>query len=343
MPSQSEPENLAQYLEKRIPQFGSISAIEKFGAGQSNPTYLVRSASGLLVLRAKPPGSLLKSAHLVEREYRVMNALHGSAVPVPRMVLLSEDGESPLGRTFFVMEHVEGEIFYDPALPELSSSTRTAMYESMCQVLADLHTIDFEEIGLADFGRPGNYFERQTARWTKQYRSSKFREIIAMDRLIDWLGANLPSDDGQSSLVHGDFRLDNMIFDVEKGKVAALIDWELSTRGHPMADLAYQCMQWRLANSSGFRGLGGIDRTSLGIPTEEEYLAMYSRRRNIVEAGNWKFFLAFAFFRLGAILEGVARRALDGNASNPETAKVYGELVPVLADMAMGLIHGESN
>lgn len=338
----AEPEQLATYLESRIPDCQGISAIEKFAAGQSNPTYLIRSHSGLFVLRAKPPGPLLKSAHLVEREFRVMKALQGAAVPVPKMVLLVDDVESPLGRAFFVMEYVEGEVYHDPALPDLSRRARSAIYQSMCQVLADLHSVELEEIGLKDFGKPGNYFDRQTARWTKQYRASKFRDIDAMDRLIDWLGANVPPDDGMTSLVHGDFRLDNMIFDVENCAVAALIDWELSTLGHPMADLAYQCMQWRLSNLSGFRGLGGVDRSSLGIPTEMEYVAKYCALRKIDEPRSWKFFLAFAFFRLGAILEGVARRAIDGNASNPGTARIYGEMVPVLANQAAELISGDS-
>ena len=337
-----EPEQLATFLEARIPECQEISAIEKFASGQSNPTYLIKSATGLFVLRTKPPGPLLRSAHLVEREFRVMKALSGSSVPVPRMFLLVEDDNSPLGRAFFVMEHVEGYIFYDPALREVSGRSRSAIYESMCQVLADLHSVNLKAIGLEDYGRPGNYFERQTARWTQQYRACKFRDIAAMDRLIDWLGCNVPADDGMTSLVHGDFRLDNMIFDAEKCSVAALIDWELSTLGHPMADLAYQCMQWRLPNSGSFRGLGGTDRASLGIPTENEYVSMYCARRKIDEPRNWKFYLAFAFFRLGAILEGVARRAIDGNASNPETARIYGEMVPVLAKQATDLIDGDS-
>ena len=338
----AEPEQLTTFLEDRIPECEGISAIEKFSSGQSNPTYLIKSATGSFVLRTKPPGPLLRSAHLVEREFRVMKALCGSSVPVPRMFLLVDDGKSPLGRAFFVMEHVEGDIFYDPALREVSGGARSAIYESMCQVLADLHSVNVKAVGLEDFGRPGNYFERQTARWTQQYRTCKFRDIAAMDRLIDWLGGNVPPDDGMSSLVHGDFRLDNIIFDAENGAVAALIDWELSTLGHPMADLAYQCMQWRLSNSGGFRGLGGVDRGSFGIPTENEYVSMYCARRRIDEPRNWKFYLAFAFFRLGAILEGVARRAIDGNASNPETAKIYGEMVPALAKQATDLIDGES-
>ncbi len=337
-----EQERLALFLESRIPGRPAIAAIEKFGSGQSNPTYLIKSSKGLFVLRAKPPGRLLKSAHLVEREFRVMRALRDTIVPVPRMHLLVEDDESPIGRAFFVMEHVDGEVFYDPALPQASKEARAAIYESMCGVLADLHSVDFQDIGLDDFGRPGNYFERQTIRWTKQYRASKFRDLPQMDKLIDWLGANIPPEDGQSSLVHGDFRLDNMIFDVERRSVAALIDWELSTLGHPMADLAYQCMQWRLSKSSSLRGLGGVDRASLGIPSEKEYVSMYCARRSIDNPKSWTFFLAFAFFRFAAILEGVARRALDGNASNPDTARAYGEMVPALTDLAIELIDGET-
>ncbi len=310
------------------------SRLTKFGSGQSNPTYLVTAESGRYVLRAKPPGQLLKSAHQVDREYRVMNALNGSDVPVPAMLHLSDEA-SPIGRMFYVMAYVEGRIFWDPALPEAASNDeRAAIYDAMNATLAALHSVDIEAVGLADFGKPGSYFERQLARWTSQYRASETEAVADMDRLIAWLEKHLPADDGVVTLVHGDYRLDNMIFAPDRPEVVAVLDWELSTLGHPYADIAYQCMQWRLPHQSGFRGLGGIDRAALGLPSEEAYVAAYCRRRGIDSIGNWNFYLAFSFFRLAAICQGVYKRALDGNASNPEKAKTYREAVRLLAHLA---------
>ncbi|RWB61732.1 MAG: phosphotransferase family protein [Mesorhizobium sp.] len=329
---------LAPYLEAHVPGFAGLSAIEKFKSGQSNPTYLLTAASGRYVLRAKPPGQLLKSAHQVDREFRVMRALAGTAVPVPRMLHLSRE-ESPIGRMFYVMEFLDGRIFWDPSLPEASGNDeRAAIYDAMNATLAALHDVDVEAVGLSDFGKPGSYFERQFARWTSQYRASETETIADMDQLIAWLETHMPADDGRVSLVHGDYRLDNMIFAKDEPKVIAVLDWELSTLGHPFADLAYQCMQWRLPHASGFRGLGGVDRATLGLPSEEAYVAAYCRRRDIEGIGKWTFFLAFSFFRLAAICQGVYRRALDGNASNPEKAKTYGEAVKLLAALAMDLI-----
>ncbi|MDX8440816.1 phosphotransferase family protein [Mesorhizobium australafricanum] len=337
-----DPETLAPYLEAHIPGFAGLSAIEKFKSGQSNPTYLLTAASGRYVLRAKPPGQLLKSAHQVDREFRVMQALAGTAVPVPRMLHLSAE-DSPLGRMFYVMEYLDGRIFWDPSLPDVSGNDeRAAIYDAMNATLAALHDVDVDTVGLSDFGKLGSYFERQLSRWTSQYRASETETIADMDRLIAWLETHMPADDGRVSLVHGDYRLDNMMFAPDAPKVIAVLDWELSTLGHPFADLAYQCMQWRLPHASGFRGLGGVDRAAAGLPSEQAYVAAYCRRRRIEEIGNWTFFLAFSFFRLAAICQGVYRRALDGNASNPEKAKTYGQAVKLLAALAVELIDENS-
>lgn len=333
---------IAPWLEAHVPGLGRLERVRKFSDGQSNPTFRLDATGGSFVLRAKPPGKLLKSAHQVEREYRVMAALGQTDVPVPAMRVLAEDATSPLGRAFFVMDFLEGRIFWDPALPELAAPERGAIFDAMNATLAALHSVVPDDIGLGDYGRPGNYFARQTERWVGQYRASALAPRPDMDALIAWLEANMPADDGQVALVHGDFRLDNMIFAPDAPRVLALLDWELSTLGHPMADLAYQCMQWRLPHDAGMRGLGGLDRAALGLPSEAEYVAAYCARRAIDPPGNWTFYLAFAFFRLAAILEGVVRRAHDGNASNPETARAYATAIPVLARLALDEIEGKT-
>lgn len=326
---------LVPYLNAHIPGFSGFQSIEKFKTGQSNPTYHIRADSGQYVLRAKPPGTLLKSAHQVDREFRVMQALHDTKVPVPQVLHLSPE-DSPIGRMFYVMRFLDGRIFWDPALPDVSDATeRSAIYDAMNETLAALHDVDVSAVGLDDFGKPGNYFERQYSRWAGQYRASEVETIADMDRLIDWLQQHLPADDGVVSLVHGDYRLDNMIFAGDSASIVAVLDWELSTLGHPYADLAYQCMQWRLPHDSGFRGLGGMDRRALGLPDEAEYVESYCRRREITSIENWPFYIAFSFFRLGAIIQGVYKRSLDGNASNPQRAKQYGMAVPLMARMAV--------
>lgn len=332
---------LAPYLERNVEGFRGLRAIDKFDTGQSNPTYRITADSGRYVLRAKPPGELLKSAHQVDREFRVMRALEGTAVPVPRMLHLADEG-SPIGRMFYVMDFVDGRIFWDPALAGLSSGEeRGAVYDAMNAVLAALHDVDVEAAGLRDYGRPGNYFARQYARWSGQYRASQTQAIADMDRLMAWLEANPVDDDGTVALVHGDYRLDNMIFSPERPQVLAVLDWELSTLGHPFADIAYQCMQWRLPHDSGFRGLGGIDRASIGLPDEAAYVERYCRRRGLAGIGNWTYFLAFSFFRLAAICQGVYKRALDGNASNPEKARTYLTAVHILSDLAVRMLDAE--
>lgn len=326
---------LGPYLEKEIPGFRGIGTITKFNAGQSNPTYMIEAESGRYVLRSKPPGELLKSAHQVDREYRVIKALSATDVPVAPVYHLSGD-DSPIGRMFYVMGFVEGRILWDPALPDIAEKAeRAAIYDAMNGVLATLHDVDYRAIGLADFGKPGNYYERQLSRWSGQYRASETETVPEMEKLLSWLDTHLVPDDGIVSLVHGDYRIDNMIFANDRPEVLAVLDWELSTLGHPYADIAYQCMQWRLPNNSGFRGLGGIDRKAAGIPTEEDYVAAYCARRGLDGIDNWTFYLAFSFFRLAAICQGVYKRSLDGNASNPEKARSYGEAVRLLSRLAV--------
>ncbi|WP_054312844.1 phosphotransferase family protein [Mesorhizobium sp. 1M-11] len=337
-PNTLDPALLAPYLEREIPGFSDLQSIEKFKSGQSNPTYLLTAKSGRYVLRAKPSGQLLKSAHQVDREFRVMRALAATDVPVPRMLHLSGE-DSPIGRMFYVMAFVEGRIFWDPALPEVSGrQARAAIYDAMNATLAALHSVDIDAVGLADYGKPGSYFERQLGRWTGQYRASETEHRAEMEALITWLEANKPADDGQLALVHGDYRLDNMMFALDRPDVTAVLDWELSTLGHPFADIAYQCMQWRLPHQSGFKGLGGIDRAGVGLPSEDDYVAAYCRRRSLTGIDNWTFLLAFSFFRLAAICQGVYKRALDGNASNPAKAKVYADAVKLLTHLAAQLI-----
>ncbi len=327
---------LSDYLTENIAGFRGPITAEKFAGGQSNPTYLIDAVSGKYVLRRKPPGELLKSAHAVDREFRVMKALAQSDVPVPTMRLLCDD-DSVIGSMFYVMDYIDGRIFWDAGLPEQSPAERGAIYDAMNRVLANLHNIDVDRIGLSDYGRPGNYFERQLSRWTSQYRASETEAMPAMEKLIVWLNENLPPDDGLVCINHGDFRLDNMMFDNDTPTVLALLDWELSTLGHPYADLAYQCMQLRIPSDAAIPGLGGIDRTALGIPSEQDYVRRYCERRGIEGIDHWVFYLAFAFFRLSAILQGVYKRALDGNASS-QKAMDYGALAAPLAELGVALI-----
>ena len=331
----SNSSNLESYLKQQIDGFGEITSIEKFSNGQSNPTYLLKTSRHDYVLRKQPEGELLKSAHAVDREYRVIEALRYSDVPVATAIHLCND-RTIIGTLFFVMSYEPGRVFWNPTLPDLSKSDRAMVYDDMNRVLATLHNVDVSQVGLNDFGRSGYYFSRQIERWSTQYRASETEKIPSMDRLIRWLPGNLPPDDGKTSLIHGDFRIDNLIFHHNESQVRALLDWELSTLGHPFADLAYQCMQWRLPTDCVIPGLGNLDRESLGIPNETEYIARYCERRNLTQILHWDFYLIFGFFRFAAILQGVLKRALDGNASSPKALE-YGALAPLLASMAIEL------
>ena len=317
--------------------YRGLGKATKFATGQSNPTYLIEAASGRYVLRRKPPGKLLKSAHMIEREFRVLKALEGTGFPAPRALALCED-ESVIGTAFYLMAHVEGRIFWNPALPEVQREERRLIFDAMNEGLAKLHSIDVAAAGLSDFGKPGSYFARQLTRWTEQYRASETTKIDEMERLIAWLSGHVPADDGRVALVHGDWRIDNMIFDARSPRLLAVLDWELSTLGHPFADLAYQCMQWRMPNEGLLQGLAGLDKAALGIPTEAEYVAAYCRRAGLEAIADWTFLIAFSFFRIIAICQGVYKRSLDGNASNPERARQMGAAVPVMARVAMEAI-----
>lgn len=328
---------LAEYLSQNVTGFSGPVKASKFAGGQSNPTFKLETPTKTYVLRRQPPGKLLKSAHAVDREYRVLAALKDTAVPVAEVYHLCED-TNLIGSMFYIMEYVEGRVFWDSSLPEITDkNTRGQMYQQMVEVMAALHGVDVDAVGLGDYGRPGNYYERQFSRWSKQYQLSETHKIVEMDALISWLEQNLPEDDGRVSLVHGDYRMDNLMFDPSEPKIRAVLDWELSTLGHPYADLAYQCMQLRLPDNVGkATGLGGIERAPLGIPEEEEYVSAYCKIVGIDKIDNWNFYLAFSFFRLGAIAQGVAKRAQDGNASNKEALKV-GAIVQPLAQYALKL------
>ncbi|MEE4192971.1 MAG: phosphotransferase family protein [Halieaceae bacterium] len=331
---------LQGYLEEHIPGFSGELCAEKFAGGQSNPTFKLTAGDAHYVLRRKPPGELLKSAHAVDREYRVITALADTDVPVAKTYCLCED-EDVIGSMFYVMEYMDGRVFWDAKVPEVEDNDeRTAIYDEMNRVLANLHNVDIDAVGLADFGRPGNYFERQISRWTKQYRASETEHNADMETLIEWLPANLPPDDGVVSLVHGDYRLDNVMFHKTEPRIIAVLDWELSTLGHPLADLSYQCMAWALPYSEqGMSGLGGVDRSALGLPSDEEYVARYCERTGRSNIENWNFYMVFCFFRLAAILQGVKKRALIGTASSAEaTAKAAA--VDPLAAAGVACING---
>lgn len=318
------------YLEEHLPGFEGPLEVSKFQAGQSNPTFLLKTPARNYVLRRKPPGVLLKSAHAVDREFRVQKALQDTDVPVAKMHLLCED-DDVIGSAFYIMDHVNGRNFMDPRTPDETNETRAGIMDEMNRVLAALHEVDIDKVGLSDYGPPGNYYERQVGRWTKQYRASETEDLPDMNKLIDALNANIPADDGQRTLVHGDYRIDNMMFEKDGTNCLAVLDWELSTIGHPYADLAAVIMQWQMPAGTEGRGFGGADRKALGVPTDEEFIAKYCERRGIDGIDNFGFYLAFCFFRMAGIIQGVLKRALDGNASNPERAMKVGEYVPVFA------------
>lgn len=319
------------YLSEHLDGFEGPLEAKKFQTGQSNPTFLLQTPARSYVLRRKPPGVLLKSAHAVDREYRVQKALAGTDVPVAQMYLLCED-DDVIGSAFYVMEHIKGRNFNDPVMPEMSNEGRAAVIDDMNRVLAALHNVDIDAVGLSDYGPPGNYYERQVGRWSKQYRASETEPVPAMDRLMDALAEQIPAEDGQRTLVHGDYRIDNMMFEADGTKCLAVLDWELSTIGHPYADLGSVIMQWQMPQGQEGRGLAGVDRAALGLPSDEAFIEQYCERRGLSGIDNFGFYKAFCFFRMAAIIQGVLKRALDGNASNPERALKVGQYVPVFAE-----------
>ena len=329
-------EKLSDYLTQQLDEFTGIKKSKKFNTGQSNPTYLLETAEKKYVLRKKPPGELLPSAHAVDREYRIIKALEETKVPVPRTVFLCND-ESIIGTIFYVMEFVDGRIFWDPTLPEIDENKRMKVYEETVRIMAELHKIDVEKAGLLDFGKPGNYFERQVGRWIKQYRAAETESYPEVETLIAWLEKTMPDDDGLISIVHGDYRLYNMIFDHREERMLALLDWELSTIGHPYADLAYQCMNWHIPQIGITPGLAGINLEKLGIPSEDDYVSNYCSKMGINSIPNWSFYLAFGFFRLAGIAQGVYKRSIQGNAS-ADNAKELGAAVPILGKIALSVV-----
>ena len=328
--NETDQARLGEWLRANVADFRGSVRLQPLAGGQSNPTYLVEAGDRRWVLRRKPPGVLLASAHAVDREYRVMAALARSEVPVPRVHALCED-TAVIGSMFVVMDHVEGRVFSDPALPGLEAGQRTAIYAAMAATLAAIHRVDVQATGLAGHGKPLNYVSRQIERWTRQYRASETARIEEMERLIEWLPARLPAgvDDEPGTLVHGDYRLDNLIFHPSQPRVLAVIDWELSTLGHPLADLAYHLMAWRLAPHE-FRGLEGHDLAGLGIPDERAHMASYRAAGGRDAGAHGDYFTAFNMFRMAAILQGILARSLQGNASAAD-ARATGERARALA------------
>ena len=320
---------LEEYMASHVESFRGPLNVKQFKGGQSNPTYLLDAESGRYVLRRKPPGKLLKSAHAVDREYRIISALYGADFPVPRPYVLCEDVEI-IGTMFYIMEHVDGRIFWDLDLPNANDAGRTALYDNVNETIARLHNFDYAALGLEDFGKPGNYFERQVSRWSKQYRASETTQIKSMNALMEWLPENIP-DEESASIVHGDFRLDNMVVHSSEPRVIAVLDWELSTIGHPLADFTYHLMAWQMPEVGiGSTGLLGKNLAGLGIPDEETYAAMYCERTGRTDGiADRHFYSAFNFFRLAAILQGVAGRVRDGTASSDHAGEAEKAVAPL--------------
>jgi aminoglycoside phosphotransferase (APT) family kinase protein len=322
------------YLKKNLQGYQGPLTVQQFEGGQSNPTFLLTAGGKKYVLRKKPPGQLLPSAHQVDREFRVMKALERSEVPVPKMYLLCED-KNMIGTIFFVMEHVQGRVLEDISLPGMTADERHAIYFDMIRVLAALHSVDYGALGLDNYGKAGNYFIRQIGRWSKQYVAAKTDEIESMERLMEYLPANVPADD-TSCIVHGDYRMGNMIIHPTEPRIVALLDWELSTLGHPLGDLGYCCMFYR-SGIAGRISVDGLTGPSTGIPTEDEFLAEYCRLSGRCGIANWNFYLAFSFFRLASILQGVYKRGIMGNASSTEAIE-RGRMAREISDLAWSLL-----
>lgn len=315
---------LWQYLQQHLDAFSMPAQLRQFQGGQSNPTYLIQTPAKKFVLRKKPPGKLLPSAHLIEREYRILRALPGTDVPVPPARLLCED-PGIIGTPFYVMDHVDGRVITNVTLPNLSPQERRAIYTDYARIGAKLHAVDYKACGLGDFGKPEGYVARQLDRWTKQYLASKTEENADMNELISWLAAHVPVND-ETAIVHGDYRIGNTILHATEPRIIAVLDWELATLGHPLSDLAYACMYYRLPpgdeGSSG--GLAGLDIAALGIPDEQQFVEMYRQFSGRDHIADWPFFLSFAYFRMAAITQGVYARALQGNAADRRAIR-YGE------------------
>jgi len=331
---------LQAHLLANLSGFAGPLGVEQFKGGQSNPTYKLLTPAHAYVMRTKPgpAARLLPSAHAIEREFRVMHALAGSDVPVAQMLLLCED-EAVIGRAFYIMEFMDGRVLWDQSLPGLSKAERGAIYDEMNRIMAALHQVDVGAVGLASYGKPGNYFERQIGRWSKQYLASVTETIDEMERLIAWLPAHMPTsalDSSQVSVVHGDYRLDNLVFHKTQPRAIAVLDWELSTLGHPLADFSYHCMAWHIPPGT-FRGIGGLDHAALGIPSEQDYVRRYCERTGRSDPGalaqDWNFYLAYNLFRLASITQGIAKRVVDGIASSAQ-AKATGASTRPLAQMA---------
>jgi aminoglycoside phosphotransferase (APT) family kinase protein len=328
-----DSEALQRYLGDQLKGFRGPLAIRQFEGGQSNPTYLLEAGSGSYVLRKKPSGQLLPSAHAVDREYRVMRALRDTEVPVPAALLYCADAKV-IGTPFFVMGCVAGRVFRQPHLPGVSAGERAAMYEDMADVLARLHRVDVAAVGLADYGKPGNYYSRQIVRWSQQYLAAQTGDIVSMDRLMDWLPAHIPPGD-ESGIVHGDYRVENLIFHPTEPRIVAIVDWELSTLGHPLADLAYNCLTYYLPAEALGR-VEAVESDRSGMPDEASYVAAYCRRTGRDGVPNWNFYLAFSMFRLASILQGVYARGLQGNAASTYALQ-RGAAAKLIADQAWGI------
>lgn len=331
---------LTHWMQKHVEGFNGPLQAEMFKGGQSNPTYKLVTPQRSYVMRSKPGpvAKLLPSAHAVEREFKVMRGLAGTAVPVPHMYALCED-ESIIGRAFYIMEFKEGRVLWDQSLPGMTPAQRAAHYDELNRVIAALHTVDVATQGLADYGKSGNYFERQISRWSKQYQASTTQPIPEMEQLMQWLPAHLPAsakDESKVSIVHGDYRMDNVMFHATEPRAVAVLDWELSTLGHPLADFSYHCMAWHIPTALG-RGIGGLDLAALGIPSEADYLRRYCERTGLATPeqlqADWNFYLAYNMFRIAAILQGIAKRVEAGTASSAQ-AKASGDTARPMAELA---------